>query len=298
MTVPMKSVALGKKVGLPRMWTRATRDRAALFGWVVIILVIIMAIAAPLVAPHDPLQQDISARLKPPFWASGGSLERPLGTDQLGRDILSRIIYGARVSLFVGVTAVSIAGVIGIVVGTVAGYYGGLVDEVIMRIVEVRLSIPLILLLIAVLAIFGPGLRNVILLLALTEWVVYARVVRAEVLSVREREFIEAARSIGVPDARIIALHLLPNVLSSAIVLASVEVGNLIILESTLSFLGIGVLPPTPTWGNMLGEGRDYLLTAWWLATFPGLVLAITVLSINLIGDWLRDWLDPRSSAA
>lgn len=269
-------------------------DPAGLLGWVILVTVILMALAAPAITPHDPLQQNIASRLLPPFWIRGNDASHILGTDQLGRDILSRIIYSSRISLLVGVTTVIMAGALGVFAGILSGYYGGLLDEVIMRTVDVRLSIPLILLLIAILAIFGPGLRNVIIVLAATEWVVYARVVRAEVFSIREREFVEAARASGASDRRIMLRHILPNAISSAIVLASVQVGAIIILESSLSFLGLGVLPPTPTWGNMLGEGRDYLITSWWLATFPGLMLAITVLSINLVGDWLRDWLDPK----
>lgn len=275
-------------------WKRLRRDPVGLLGWIILAAVILMAIAAPILAPHDPLDQNIASRLLPPFWLTGNDAAHILGTDQLGRDILSRIIYSARVSLLVGITTVAMAGALGVLAGILSGYYGGLIDEVIMRVVDVRLAIPLILLLIAILAIFGPGLRNVIIVLALTEWVVYARVVRAEVLSIREREFVEAARAAGASDGRIMRRHILPNAISSAVVLASVQVGSIIILESSLSFLGLGVLPPTPTWGNMLGEGRDYLITSWWLATFPGLMLALTVLSINLVGDWLRDWLDPK----
>lgn len=255
--------------------------------------VTLSAIAAPLVAPHDPYLQDLAGRLAPPFW-SGGTLSHPLGTDQLGRDILSRLIWGGRVSLAIGVTAVLLSGLIGVAAGIVSGFYGRVVDEVIMRLAEVRLALPLILLVIAAVVIFGPSLLNLIVILALTGWVPYARIVRSEVLSVREREFVMAARTIGARDARIMRRHILPNTIASAIVIGSLELANVIVLESSLGFLGLGVQPPTPSWGNMLGEGRDYLATTWWLATFPGIAISLTALSINLLGDSLRDALDPR----
>ena len=267
--------------------------RAALGALILLGLIAGAAIAAPFVAPHDPYVQDLAGRLAPPVWA-GGTLNNPLGTDQLGRDILSRLIWGGRVSLAVSVTAVALSGLIGVAAGVASGYYGRLVDEVIMRLAEVRLALPLILLVISAVVVFGPSLWNLIVILALTGWVPYARIVRAEVLSVREREFVTAARAIGSGDFRIMFRHILPNTVASAIVIGSLELANVIVLESSLGFLGLGVQPPTPSWGNMLGEGRDYLMTTWWLTTFPGLTISMTAVSINLVGDALRDALDPR----
>lgn len=267
--------------------------RAAVGALILLGLIAGAAIMAPLVAPHDPYVQDLAGRLAPPVWA-GGTLNNPLGTDQLGRDILSRLIWGGRVSLAVSVTAVALSGLIGVAAGVASGYYGRLVDEVIMRLAEVRLALPLILLVISAVVVFGPSLWNLIVILALTGWVPYARIVRAEVLSVREREFVTAARSIGAGDLRIMVRHILPNTVASAIVIGSLELANVIVLESSLGFLGLGVQPPTPSWGNMLGEGRDYLMTTWWLTTFPGLTISMTAVSINLVGDALRDALDPR----
>ena len=252
-----------------------------------------MAIGAPLIAPHDPFAQNLDGRLAPPTWA-GGARAHLLGTDQLGRDELSRLIFGARISLLVGITAVFVAGVTGVMVGVVAGFNGGLTDEVLMRFTDLMLALPFTLLIIAVVAVFGPSLVNVIIILGLTGWVPYARVVRAEVLSIREREFVAAARAVGASRLRVMLQHILPNTIASAIVIASVELANMILLESSLSFLGLGVQPPTPSWGNMLGETRNYLMSDWWLATFPGIAIAITAVSINLVGDWLRDVLDPH----
>lgn len=273
----------------------ALRNPSMAIGLIGVLVAAGVAIFAPLLAPHDPLASDLPARLTPPAWLSGGSSEHLLGTDQLGRDVLSRVVYGSRTSLLVGVASVGIAATLGTAAGIVAGYRGKIVDEVLMRIADIRLNIPFVLLLITVLAIFGSGLRNIIILLALTEWVIYARVIRSEALGAREREFVAASRALGAKDGWIMRKHILPSVGGLVVVLASVEVGQLILLESTLGFLGLGVPPPTPTWGNMLGEGREYLTNAWWLATFPGLALTITVICITLVGDGLRDWLDPHS---
>lgn len=269
------------------------RRPQAVLGLAVLSVVMVMAIGAPFVAPHDPYVQSLDERLRPPFW-SGGNLTHPLGTDQLGRDILSRLIYGARISMAVGFAAILISGSLGVAAGVMAGFYGGFVDEGLMRLVDLRLALPFILLVIAVIAVFGPSLFNLVVILGLTGWAPYARVVRAEVLSIRERELVTAARALGASDRRLMIRHILPNTLASAIVIGSLELAQMIVTESALSFLGLGVQPPTPSWGNMLGEGRDYLLTSWWLATFPGLAIALTAVAINLVGDWLRDVLDPR----
>jgi peptide/nickel transport system permease protein len=296
-------VALPKIVGASRTsrsgwrlaWRRLRRDRSACVALAVLAVLVLVAIGAPALPMADPLDQDLVGRLLPPAWSGDGSWAHPLGTDQLGRDILSRVIWGARVSMLVGVAAVMISGVIGVTGGVLAGYFGGWLDNVVMRIADGQLAIPFILLVIAVISVVGPGIEKVVPVLGITGWVIYARVARAEVLSVREREFVLAARALGAPVQRILGRHVGPNILGSIAVVASVEVANVILLESSLGFLGLGVQPPTPSWGNMLGEGRDYLTTAWWLATLPGLALATTALSITVVGDFLRDFFDPRA---
>jgi peptide/nickel transport system permease protein len=275
---------------------RLLRDRWACAALAFLVVLVLLAITAPLLPMADPLDQDLAGRLLPPAWTANGSWAHPLGADQLGRDILSRVIWGARVSLVVGVSAVAISGVLGVLAGVLAGYFGGWVDNILMRIADGQLAIPFILLVIAVISVVGPGIEKVVPVLGITGWVVYARVGRAEVLSLREREFVLAARAAGAGPVHILSRHIRPNILGSVAVVASVEVANVILLESSLGFLGLGVQPPTPSWGNMLGEGRDYLTTAWWLATLPGLALATTALSITILGDFLRDFFDPRSS--
>jgi peptide/nickel transport system permease protein len=269
------------------------RHPQGLAGAIVLVLVVIVAIGAPVLAPYDPLSQDLDRRLVPPALL-GGTLAHLLGTDELGRDIVSRLMFGAGVSLTIGFAAVVISGVLGTAAGVVAGFYGGFVDEVIMRLADLRMALPFILLVIVAIVVFGPGLQNVIVILGVTGWVPYARVVRGEVLSLRTREFVLAARTLGARDGRLMLRHILPNVLASAIVIGSLELANVILVESSLSFLGLGVQPPTPSWGNMLGTARDYLLSTWWLATLPGLAIAVTTASINLVGDWVRDALDPH----
>ena len=271
------------------------RKRSALFSVVLVCGVALLAIAAPILPLADPSQQDLVGRLMPPVWSAHGSWDHLLGTDHLGRDILSRIVWGARVSLIVGLSAVAIAGTLGVTAGIVAGYFGGLLDTILMRLADAQLAIPFILLVIAVVSVVGSGIEKVVVILGVTGWVIYARVARAEVLSIREREYVQAARALGATNPRILRRHIFPNILGSVAVIASIEVANVILIESTLGFLGLGVQPPTPSWGNMLGEGRDYLLTASWLATLPGLALAITSLSINILGDFLRDVFDPRT---
>lgn len=264
---------------------------AASIGLGLIGLVVVLAIFAPLVAPHDPNAQDVTRRLIPPF-TSGSSFI--LGTDHVGRDVLSRIIFGTRVALVVGLAAVALSGAIGVTLGLVSGFYGGLIDDLIGWVGSVELAFPFILLAIAVVAILGPGLFNLIMVLSIVSWVVYARIVRAEVLVQREQEYVQAARVLGAGDVRLIARHILPNVLTPVIVIATFEVARMIISEASLSFLSLGVEPSIPSWGSMLADGRQYLATAWWIATFPGLGIMLTVLAINLVGDWLRDALDPR----
>jgi peptide/nickel transport system permease protein len=249
---------------------------------------------ASLISPFDPLAQDIGQRLKEPGWQDAQGRIHPLGTDHLGRDILSRIIHGSRIALSVGLAAVAISGVLGMAIGLVAGYFGGRVDDFFMRLADIQLAFPFILLAIAVIGVLGPSLRNIIIVIGVSSWVVYARVVRGEVLSIREREFVQAAVALGSRDWRILVRHVLPNAFTPWLVVATLDMARVIVLESALSFLGLGVQPPTPTWGGMLADGRVYLSTAWWLATFPGLAILVTVLGINLLGDGLRDTLDPR----
>jgi peptide/nickel transport system permease protein len=277
-----------------KIWTSLRRGRTGLVGAIIVAALVITSIFAPLLAPHPPGEQELSKRLRPPAWLAGSNPAHLLGTDQLGRDILSRIIYGSRVSLSVGIMAVAISGTLGVLLGLLAGYYGGKVEVVIMRAADIQLAFPFILLAILIIAVVGSGLQNIIIILGIAGWMIYARIVRGEVLSVREQEYIEAARTIGAGDARILFRHILPNVMAPVIVIATFAVANVIIAEAALSFLGLGVEPSIPTWGGMLADGRAYVGTAWWLATFPGLAIMITVLGINLVGDWARDVLDPR----
>ncbi|WP_454855176.1 ABC transporter permease [Rhizobium binxianense] len=265
---------------------------AGIIGVSLITLLIAVALFGPLLGLANPTANNM-ARLTPPSFDTTKGLHL-FGTDQLGRDILSRTIHGARVTLTIGATAVLLGGAIGIFIGLVAGYYGRWVDAVLMRIVDVQLSIPLSLLALLVVGTIGPSLQNLIFVLALTSWVQYARVVRGQVLVVREREYIQSAHAIGLGDVRIIFQHILPNVLSAALVIATIELARVIILEAALSFLGLGVQPPSPSWGRMLAEGRSYMSSAPWIAIFPGAAIFITALSVNLTGDWLRDLLDPK----
>jgi peptide/nickel transport system permease protein len=266
----------------------------AVFGISVLLLMGGAALAAPQIAPWDPGRQMLTKRLRPPAWQARGLREHPLGTDHLGRDILSRILYGGRISLGVGLSAVTLSCLIGVTLGLLAGFHGGRTDAFIMRVVDVFLAIPYILLAMGVVFALGPSLLNVILVMAVTRWVQFARIVRADVLSIREREFVSGARARGNRSMRLLLRHVLPNALTPIIVVATLELAFMIIYESALSFLGLGVQPPTPTWGWMLSDGRNYVATAWWLATFPGLAIMLTVLAVNLLGDWLRDTLDPR----
>ena len=273
---------------------RLGRHGIALAGALVIAASALLAALAPALAPADPVRNDLLARLTPPMWMDGGSVRHPLGTDTLGRDVVSRLLYGARVSLLVGFAAVLVAGVVGVALGLMAGYYGGRLDDLLMRLGDVQLAFPVLVLAIAVLSVVGASLGNVILVLAVTGWVTYARIARAETLTLRHREFVEGARALGARDATILWRHILPNVLPPITVVATFSVARTIIAEASLSFLGLGIPPPAPSWGAMLDEGRNYLTTGWWLALFPGVAILALVLGINLVGDWLRDALDPR----
>jgi peptide/nickel transport system permease protein len=255
---------------------------------------VVTAVFAPQVAPHNPTRERLIDRLLPPAWAEDGGWQYVLGTDHLGRDLLSRIIYGSRVSLVVGFTAVVIGGVLGTALGVIAGFFGGPSDEIIMALADMQLAFPTILLAIAIIAVLGPSFSNLVFVIGISGWVTYARVARGQVLSLREKEFVEAIRAQGGSRLRIIWRHILPNTLAPLIVVATLDLARTIILESTLSFLALGIQPPTPSWGGMLSDGREYLLSAWWIATFPGVALMLTALSFNRLGDWLRDRTDPR----
>lgn len=284
----------GKRAEWKRAARSLARSRVAVIGVIILGVVVVVALAAAWIAPHNPNEQVLERRLLPPAWLEDGVRSHPLGTDHLGRDILSRMIYGSRISLAVGFSAVLISGLLGIGVGLIAGYYGRVYEAAIMRLVDIQLAFPFILLALAIIGVLGPGLRNVILVLGVAGWMVYARVVRGQVLSVREREFVEAARAIGASDFRIIRRHVLPNTLAPVIIVATFAVATCIITEASLTFFGLGVEATIPTWGSMLSDGRAYMGTAWWLTTFPGLAMMLTVLSLNVIGDWLREYIDPR----
>ncbi|MCP3678566.1 MAG: ABC transporter permease [Deltaproteobacteria bacterium] len=269
-------------------WRRFKRNRLALTGGIVVLLLFIVAIASPIIAPYDPNAIDVRNILEPP------GLSHLFGTDDLGRDILSRVIYGSWVSLLVGFVAVGIATVIGIIVGASAGYYGGWVDTVIMRFVDTMLSIPTFFLILAVITFLDSSIWNIMAVIGLTSWMGVARLVRAEFLSLKEREFVLAARALGASDVRIIVRHILPNALSPVFVSAVLGVAGAILTESVLSFLGIGVQPPTASWGNILTAGKDNIEIAWWISVFPGLAILLTVLAYNLLGEGIRDAIDPR----
>lgn len=257
-------------------------------------VLILPALFAPLLAPHDPLQGHLAKRLKPPAWLNGGSWEHPLGTDPLGRDILSRMIYGARVSLSVSLVAILVGGCVGTTLGLVSGYFGGWTDALIMRLVDIAFSLPTILLALVLAVVIGPSFGTVITIVAFLLWARYARQVRAEVLSVKERDFVAQARLVGCSHIWTLFSHILPNVANTLIVLVTLQVGFVILLEGTLSFLGVGIPPPMPAWGLMVATGRSLIVSAWWVSFFPGLAILLTVLTLNLTGDWLRDWLDPK----
>jgi peptide/nickel transport system permease protein len=255
---------------------------------------VIPAVFATQVAPYDPLKGSLSKRLKAPMWQTGGSIEHPLGTDKLGRDILSRMIHGARVSLVVSMVAIFVGGIIGTSLGLISGYFGGKVDGVLMRLVDISLSLPTILLALVLVAAVGPSFGTVVTVLVVLLWARYARLVRGETLTIKERDFIARARVAGASHTRIMVKYLFPNVINSLIVLATLQVGYVILLESALSFLGAGLPRPTPAWGLMVADGRELIVSAWWVSMFPGLAIMLTVLALNLLGDWLRDHLDPK----
>ena len=255
---------------------------------------VVMAVFAPLIAPWDPSATDLFRRLQPPAWMPDGGWDYPLGCDALGRDILSRIIYGARVSIFTGIVVVSLATLVGVVAGLAAGYIRGPVDAAISFLVDVLLGFPYLIFAVGLMAMMGPGIANLVLALAYKEWIVPCRVVRGETLAARETEYVEAARALGASSATIMGREILPNILSPVIVVATVRIAQVIILEASLSFLGLGVQPPTPSWGSMVADGRAFILDAWWVSTFPGLAILLLVLAINVASQAVRDALDPH----
>ena len=277
----------------PRWMRMLWRSKTGLVGFIIVLIAMIFAIFAPYIAPFDPNEINPLAMLKPPAFLEGGDPQYLLGTDNLGHDIFSRIVYGARVSMLIGVFSVVVAGIIGTLFGLLAGYYGGILDSVIMRITDAFHSIPRTLLALVAVSVMSGSLLTLIIVIGVTGWITYARLIRSEVLSLKQREFVKAAITIGTPDYKIIWKHILPNVFSSFIVVSTLAVATSIIAESSLSFLGLGIQPPNVSWGGMLSAGRNYLATNWWVATMPGIALTVTVLGIMFLGNWLRDLLDP-----
>ena len=279
---------------IQEFWRLYRKNHLAVIGGAIVLAFILLAIFAPWVTPHDPVTPNFRAIRKPPVWMKGGSWTHPLGTDHLGRDIWTRIIYGARVSFFIGFVVVGFATVIGVTLGLISGYYGGKIDAVIQRVIDTLLAFPYLILATALVGVLGPGLRNIVLALLYKEWIYPCRVVRSEVLVAKEQEYVEAARTVGAGNRHIMFREILPNVLASTVVVSTLRVGSVILMEASLSFLGLGVEPPTPAWGSMVAEGRRFINTEWWVSTLPGLAILLTVLGINLMGEGLRDALDPK----
>lgn len=290
-----EEISSRNKNKLSKILKSLLKSKTGAVGIVIVILTVFLAVFAPFIASHDPNMVNPDTMMIPPSWEEGGSPEYLLGTDNLGRDILSRIIFGSRISLMVGICSVVVAGIIGIILGLTAGYYGGIADSIIMRLTDAFLSIPRVLLAMVVLAVVGSGVPTLIFVLGVTNWVSYSRLIRGEVLSVKQKEFVKASVSIGTSNIVIIIRHILPNVFSSFIVVSTLAVAQSIISEASLSFLGLGIQPPIISWGGMLSDGRSYLATNWWVATFPGLAITIIVLGIMFLGNWLRDYMDPHN---
>ncbi len=281
-------------VSLRRWMPRIAGSDVPYLSLAIFAMIVIAAIGGEALAPHDPNGLDLGAAFRPPFWQDGGSLEHLLGTDNLGRDILSRIIAGARISLTVALYAIIISGGIGALIGMIAGYFGKAVDAIIMRLVDIQMSIPSLALALVIATVLSPSLTTVIVVISITYWTWYARIIRGEILSLKERDYVALAKVAGCSTATIFVRHLLPNVLNTLLVLASLQVGQVIIFEASLSFLGLGIQSPDVSWGLMLADARSYISNAWWAITLPGVAIMLTCLSANLIGDWLRDTLDPK----
>lgn len=279
-----------------RQFLRALlRSRTGLIGATLLAVLIIAALLAPYLDLPNPVRGDLRARMADPTWTglfSPGA--HPLGTDPLGRDVLSRILFGARMTLSIAISAVVLGAIIGVSLGIVAGFSGGIIDTLLMRLVDIQLAFPLILFALLVVAAVGPSVTNLVIVLGVASWTQYARIIRGQVLALREREFILSARAAGAGPLRMMIRHILPNVVTPVLVVGTLQLARIIVMDAALSFLGLGVQPPTPSWGRMLAEGRIYIESAWWVVTFPGLAIAFTVLSVNLVGDWLRDYFDPR----
>ncbi|NDL62152.1 ABC transporter permease [Acerihabitans arboris] len=280
--------------GVRTLGIRIATSKIGLFGVMVMGVLLLGALSTFVIPLPSPVHGNLLQRLKPPSYRFFELASHPLGTDQLGRDMFSRLLYGSRVSMMVGFIAVLLGGVVGVLAGMISGYAGGITDRLLMRIVDMQLSIPLILLALIVIAATGPSLGNLIIVLAMTSWIRYARLVRGQVLALRRREFVLSAVAIGARPWYILRYYILPNILTPILVIATLEFSRVILLEASLSFLGLGVQPPWPSWGRMLAEGRSYIATAWWVTTFPGLAIVMTVMSANFVGDWLRDFFDPK----
>ena len=275
------------------VWHHLRRDPLAVLALIVLALIASSAALAPVIAPHDPIEQDLGQRLLPPRWLKDGQPDHLLGTDQLGRDLFSRIIYGGRVSLVIGIIAMFVSGTVGVLLGLLSGFHGGVLDAVLMALVEIQLAFPFILLAIAIIAVLGTSLATLLIVVTLSGWVIYARIVRAQVLSLRQTEFVDAARVIGCTSWRILMRHILPQLVAPISVIATLEVARIIVLESSLSFLGLGVQPPSMSWGQILGDGRMYLTSGWAISMFSGITLLLAVLSINIVGESLSEIIDP-----
>jgi len=277
----------------PRRWPGRPLNPAVVVGGTLVVTIILLALLAPWISPHDPLAQVLPDRLKPPAWLPGGSLTYPLGTDANGRDLLSRILWGARTSLEIGLLSVLVGAAIGVTSGLLSGYRGGWLDTIVGRLADIQQAIPLLILALAVIAVVGSSILNLVVVLGIGSWLYYHRIVRGEVLAVRERPYIDAARAVGAGDWRILVHHILPNVAGSIVVIVTLELPQVILFTAGLTFLGLGVPPPTPEWGRLIFDGRDYLQSAWWLTVEPAVFLVLFVLGVNLLGDALRDRLDP-----
>ncbi|MDJ0913096.1 MAG: ABC transporter permease [Desulfobacterales bacterium] len=280
--------------GLRSLTQELWRDKAGFIGMLLIAALLLMAVAAPLLAPHDPAAQDLRARLKPPAWSAQGTWNHILGTDHLGRDVLSRLIYGSRVSLLVGAAVVTIAGTFGVIMGLLAGYRGGRTDSIIMRWIDTQVAFPGLLLALIILAVIGPSMITVIIVLSLNGWMVYGRMTRSAVLAVRQTAYVEAAEIVGCRAHRVIFRHILPNLTSPLLTLAILEFARIVLAEAALSFLGLGIQPPATSWGLDVATGKDYIFRAWWLVTMPGIAISITVLAVNLVASWMRLISDPQ----
>jgi peptide/nickel transport system permease protein len=287
-----------RRILVPAFLQRAHRSlwrhRVGVLGTILVVIPVGAVLIGPVILELDPARMDLSARLMPPMWSSGGSAQHPFGTDYLGRDLLARLLYGGRVSLGIGLLSVLISLVLGVSLGIVSGYFGGIIDAVIMRVVDIQLTIPYVAFAMAIVALIGPGIETIIIALGILGWVTFARVVRDETLSIKQRQYVMAAKSLGARPSRILARHILPNIMASVIVIATFTSATMITLEAILSYLGLGVQPPHSSWGRMISESQRYINTSPWQATLPGVAMTVTLLGVNLLGDWLRDVWDPQ----